>query len=295
MDPHPIPGPHLLVHTGAWNIPDGEKAAHRDGALAALERGWAVLEGGGTAVAALVAAVAAMEDDDALNAGVGAVLCREGHVELDAAVMRGTDLAIGAVACVQDVPNPVRLAEVLLEEREVLLVGSAASRLARRRDVATCRPEALVVGRERTRLAAWRERHPGDTVGAVAVDANGGTAAASSTGGRPGKPSGRVGDAPVVGAGFVADDRLGAVVTTGWGEDLLRTRLADRAVELGREHAAVDACWMALREAQDRVGLHGGLAMIARDGSSGWAFNTESMGIAYMAADMEAPVVTGIA
>lgn len=294
VDPPPIPGPQLLVHAGAWDVPEDEREAHRRGVRRAVDRGWAVLAAGGLAAEAVVEAVAAMEDDEALNAGRGAVLCREGHVELDAAVMRGRDLAVGAVACVCDVPNPVRLAAALLDEPEVLLAGAGASRFARSRGIPTCPPGALVVGRERTRLAAWRDRHPADTVGAIAVDAGGGVAAATSTGGRPGKPSGRIGDASIPGAGFLADDRYGAVVTTGWGEDLLRTGLARRAAELGREHAARDACWMALREAQERVGLAGGLLLLARDGSSGWAFNTPAMPLATMAADMPEPVVEGL-
>ncbi len=292
VDPPRIPGPHMLVHTGAWNVPEPEREAHRTGALRALEQGWRVLLQTGAAVDAVIEAVAAMEDDEALNAGVGAVLCREGHVELDAAVMRGKDLAVGAVACVSDVANPVRVAALLLDEDEVLLAGAGASRFARSRGVPTVRPESLILGRERTRLARWRERHPADTVGAVAVDAEGSVAAASSTGGRPGKPSGRIGDAPIPGAGLFADDHLGAVVATGWGEDLLRTTLARRAAELGRDHAARDACWMALKEAQERLGLHGGLLMLARDGSSGWAFNTECMAVALMAGDMDEPLVT---
>lgn len=285
----------LAVHIGAWDIPPKERAAHAQGALAAVEAGWRCLQDGGTAERAVIDAVMQMEDDPTLNAGHGSVLCREGWVELDAALMTGERLEVGAVACVRDVPNPIKLAAALHDEPEVLLVGEGASRLARRHGIPTCPPSALVVSRERSRLHAWRERHPADTVGAVALDLRGKLAAGTSTGGRPGKPSGRVGDAPIPGAGLWADDTCGAAVATGWGEEILRFSLARRVAELGREHPAEDACWIAMRDFEARLQGRGGVLLVARDGSLGWGFSTPRMGIAWMAGDMDAPEVVGLA
>jgi len=154
----------------------------------------------------------------------------------------------------------------------------------------------LVVERERLRLGhpASEGDQPGDTVGAVALDGRGSFAAASSTGGRPGKPPGRVGDACVPGCGLYADDGSGAAACTGWGEHILRAGLARHAVDLGREHVAQDACWLALRSFETRLHGRAGIILLGRDGSIGWAFNTASMGVAYMAADLTEPVVAGI-
>ena len=119
-------------------------------------------------------------------------------------------------------------------------------------------------------------------------------AAATSTGGTPGKPSGRIGDSPIPGCGLYADDRLGAVAATGEGEAILRVGLARRAADLARETSAKDAAWLAVREMEDRVGGRGGLVLIARDGSIGYAFNTRSMPVAYQDGELATPVVAGV-
>lgn len=205
--------PALVVHGGAWSIPDAEVDAHREGCRRARHAGWEVLGRGGSALDAVVEAVAVLEDDPVFNAGRGAHLDDQGRIALDAGVMRG-DLAAGAVAAVDRVRHPVRLARAVLERSEaILLVGEAACRAADSWGVETCRPEELIVPRERERHARlrkepdWKLRHAFDplhrgdfamdTVGAVARDAAGGFAAATSTGGAPHKPAGRVGDSPI--------------------------------------------------------------------------------------------------
>jgi L-asparaginase / beta-aspartyl-peptidase len=302
MVPDAAPGPVLVVHAGAWEIPPEERAAHREGVRAAVAAGWAALARGASALEGVRLAVASMEDDPALNAGRGSALCREGWVEMDAGIMDGTTRQVGAVACVRDVANPVRLALEVYASDHVLLSGAGATALARERGLALCDADALVVPRERKRLAAWRSRRaggagsrePADTVGAVARDAAGCLAAATSTGGRVGKRSGRIGDAPIPGCGFWADDAAGAACCSGWGEHILRTGLARWAVELAREHAAQDACWMAVRELRDRVGGCGGLVLVGRDGSLGYAFNTPAMAVAWRDADVADVVVAGM-
>lgn len=257
-----------------------------------------MLSGGGTSADAVVAAIMSMEDDPSLNAGRGSVLCDGGWVELDAALMAGRALDVGAVAGVRDVENPIRIARELLAAPEVLLTGEAASAFAAAHGVRRVDPTRLVVAREVERLEAWRRQEsmsgPADTVGAVAVDADGRLAAGTSTGGRPGKPSGRVGDAPVPGCGFYADDRVGAAACTGWGEDVLRYGLARRLVDLAGDHDAQDACWMAIRDLQERIDGRAGAILLKPDGGVGWGFNTPAMGVAWMAADVTEPVVGGI-
>jgi beta-aspartyl-peptidase (threonine type) len=289
-----------VVHAGAWDVPPAEREAHRAACVAAVHAGWDVLRGGGRAVDAVQTAVMSLEDDPAINAGRGSVLNRDGDVELDAALMDGGPLRIGAVACVRNVANPVRLAAELLGEVEVFLVGEGASAFARACGLALCDPASLVVARERTRLASWREaaarttEGPGDTVGAVALDVDGHLAAGTSTGGRPGKPPGRVGDAPLPGCGYFADDDLGAAVCTGWGEHIVRAGLARRTAELLRESTAQDASWLAMRELEFRLNGRAGVIALSPNGSIGFAFNTPAMPVAYIDADLAEPVVGGI-
>lgn len=305
--------PALIVHAGAWDVPAAERKVHREGCRHAVQAGWDVLRGGGTALEAVQTAVMVLEDDPALNAGRGAVLNRDGLVELDAGLMEGGGLRVGAVAAVRDVPNPIRLAGRILAAEEVMLVGEGASAFARAHEIPTCEPAALVVPRERQRLHAWRAAAasvagtegkeaaaapspagPSDTVGAVALDASGHLAAGASTGGRPGKSAGRVGDTPLPGCGYLADDDVAGACCTGWGEHIVRAGLARRAVDLARENTAQDACWLAIRELEFRLNGRAGVVVLSRDGSIGYAFNTTAMPVAYMDEELAEPVLGGI-
>ena len=266
------------MHGGAGREAPEERAARRAGLAAAAEAGWQVLARGATALDAVVAAVALLEDDPHFNAGLGSVLSVEGTIEMDASVMAGETLAAGAVGVVSGVANPVRLARaVLAEGREVLLVGEAATALAARHGLRLCPPEALVTEAARRR---WREGRPatGETVGAVARDGAGHVAAATSTGGVAGKRSGRVGDSAVIGAGTYADDRLGAGSATGPGEAIIRVCLVRTALELtGRGR---DPAWVAqhaLAELQQRLGAVAGLILVDAAGRVGLAHTTEAM------------------
>jgi len=279
----------MIVHGGAWDLPDGERDAHRSGCLRALECGFALLAQGAGALAAVQAAVVALEDDPAFDAGTGSVLNEDGGVELDAALMDGRDLRVGAVAAVADVPNPVLLARAVLESEHAMLVAAGASRFAARAGVPTCDPGRLVVERERRR---WASRDgAGDaraffsgargTVGAAALDRAGDLAAATSTGGAPGKPAGRVGDSPIVGAGVYAENRLAAVSATGYGEAILRLVWSFRAASLaGAGVPAPEACARAVRLLAG-AGGHGGLVMVDADGRVGHARNTPAMAVAW--------------
>jgi beta-aspartyl-peptidase (threonine type) len=308
MDRPRPPRPAIVVHAGAWAIPEDERASHRDGCMTAIRLGWASLEKGTSAVNAVVETVSALEDDDRLNAGTGSVLNRDGIVELDAGIMCGTDLSVGGVAAIRNRQNPIQAANAVRQTSHVLLCGPGAESFLDECGVPTCDPARLVVSREVARLDAWRQRTdgddhgvdfgkpgagPGDTVGAIAIDTNGRIAVAVSTGGICGKRSGRIGDTPVPGAGYYADNALGGAVCTGWGESLLRMGAARRAVEHLREYAAQDAAWLVIRELEERFGGKGGLIVIGRDGSIGFSYNTPQMAVAYMDAEIIDPVIAG--
>jgi beta-aspartyl-peptidase (threonine type) len=241
----------LIVHGGAWQIPDEEVGAHIDGLRRAIDRGAALLREGAPALDVVVETIVMLEDDPTFDAGLGAVLNRDGRIEMDASVMDGDSGRAGACLCVTDVPNPIRLARAILDDgRAVILAGEGASRFAREAGIPTCRMEELILERERNRferlrrLEEYRTRQPfdgtlpperlgqpSDTVGAVCCDARGGIAAATSTGGAPYTLAGRVGDSPVLGAGTWAEAGLGGASATGWGESILRDLLAFRAVQ----------------------------------------------------------------
>lgn len=233
----------IVVHGGAGAIAPERHARVAEGCAAAAEIGYAVLAAGGRALDAVQAAVRALEDDPELNAGTGAVLNRDAAVELDAAIMDGATLAIGGVAALPSIKNPIDVARAVLEDGEhVLLAGTGAQRFAIERGFAPVDPESLMT--ERTR-ARWWDEHvrrttgstappvpaEGGTVGAVAVDAAGHVAAATSTGGINYKRPGRVGDSPLPGCGTWADDQGGAASATGDGEAIIRVTLCRALID----------------------------------------------------------------
>ncbi|MBU0491911.1 MAG: isoaspartyl peptidase/L-asparaginase [Chloroflexi bacterium] len=285
--PNPALEPVLVVHGGAWNIPDDLVDAHRTGCQAALAAGWAILQAGGPAGDAVVAAIRVLEDDPTFDAGVGSFLNAAGQVELDAGLMLGDGLRAGAVAAVRDVCNPIVLAQAVLHSPHVLLVANGASQFARFAGVPRCAPADLIIPRER---AAWeRVRNgdtdlvhtqfgPADTVGAVARDYVGHLAAGVSTGGSLFKLPGRVGDTAVPGAGFYADDARGAVACTGHGERALRVVWAKWAIDaLGGDCDPQTAAEAAVQYLETRVQGRGGLILLDAHGRVGCAFSTPRM------------------
>ena len=264
--------PALIVHGGAGRFPAAELPLVQAAVERARDIGWAEIGAG--ALAAAIAAVRDMEDEPLLNAGIGACLNTDGVVELDAGVMEGATLRAGGAACLHDVRHPIDLAVAIMEDgRHVLLAADGASRFARDHGVEMTDPSIFITDRKRQELLEGA-----DTVGAVARDADGHIAVAVSTGGRLGKLPGRIGDSPIPGAGFYADDRFGGVCGTGVGEAFIRLGLARlMVVELqhGMEAAAVaagaiDLLGQALQAA-------GGVIVIGREGAPQAAFNTQAM------------------
>lgn len=283
--------PALVVHGGAWSIPLEQREAHRAGCAAAAAQGRDVLVGGGSALDAVEAALLVLEDDATFDAGTGSVLVADGSVELDAGLMDGASLKVGAVAAVQHFKNPISLARRVLEASEHhFLVGAGAEAFARSQGFQAVDNRSLVVPREqavyRQFLSGQRRTAdsfgPSDTVGAVALDNRGHLAAGNSTGGVAFSLPGRVGDAPLPGVGYSADDRTGGVACSGWGEHILRVGLAMRAMQgleqgLTAQAAASAAVALLLERVQGRAGL----VLLDRKGRVGLAHSTECLAYAY--------------
>ncbi len=290
-----VSSPILLIHGGAWAMPDDEVAAHERGIGAALEAGYGVLERGGSALDAVEAAIVVMEDDETFDAGRGSFLTRDGRVQLDALLMNGENLRTGGVACVERLRNPIRAARLVLDESpHVYFVGGGAERFATQHGMRLIDNMELVIPREQKRLFAAQEaelRGEGDTtfsgsheagshdtVGAVALDAMGNLAAGTSTGGTLNKAPGRVGDSSLIGCGCYADNLAAAVSLTGWGEPIMKLVLGKWAVDRVAAGAAPQA---AARAAIDylfeRLGGHGGIILMGPDGEMGMAHNTPRM------------------
>ena len=282
----------IVVHGGAGDWPADAHEAARAGMTAAIAAGYAVLAEGGDALAAVEAAVVVLEDDPIFNAGRGAALDERGGVLLDAALMRGSDRAAGAVAALRGIRNPVRAARAVLEEgRHLMLVGDPASNFARSAGLETA-PEAWFRTEARRRAFEKDDASRGGTVGAVARDARGGLAAATSTGGSARKHPGRVGDSPLVAAGTWADDATAAVSCTGDGEAIIRTALAHEVDALMR-HAGLplaEATEVALAGLALRPGTGGLIAVCGDDVAA--PFTTPAMPRAWRVG--KGPILTAV-
>lgn len=281
--------PALIVHGGAGADPVEGRDEMRAGVREAVLAGWRVLAQDGRALDAVEAAVRVLEDHPRFNAGRGSVLTGVGTVEMDASIMEGDDLRNGAVAAVTAIRNPVSLARRILESGwHALFVGPGAEARARALGIAACDPAELITDRQRQRLAAVQA----GTVGAVALDRRGMLAAATSTGGTPGKLPGRVGDSALIGCGTYAKSRVGGVSCTGDGEAIIRVVLAHRALDL---LAAADdpahACRLAVDVLVAEGRGEGGLIMIDPRGRVGWAQSTPCMPVGFMTPDQGEPAL----
>ena len=287
----------IVIHGGAGtilreNLTEELEGRYHDALRTALEAGYEVLEAGGSAMDAVVAAVVILEDEPLFNAGRGSVFTSEGTNELDAAVMDGRDLDAGAVAGVTTLRNPILLARLVMEESpHVLFTGEGAETFADQFDLERVEPDwfytqerwdALERAREREEFTlGWHleEDRMIGTVGAVARDRNGNLAAATSTGGMTNKRFGRVGDVPIIGAGTYASNASCAISATGHGEYFIRNVVA-REICARMEHRGES-----LQEAADAVvmeqllghGGTGGVVGIDRDGHITMTLNTPGM------------------
>ncbi|HEV2662115.1 MAG TPA: isoaspartyl peptidase/L-asparaginase [Ktedonobacteraceae bacterium] len=302
----------IIVHGGAGIITPERAEITQAGCKEAAALGWQVLQNNGSALAAVEAAVRALEDNPNYNAGTGSTLTGDGRIEMDAGIMEGHTLNVGAVASVELIKNPILLAHKVLASPHVLLVGQGAQQFALEQGMTLCRREELVTQRQYERwLKAREEANAGPsfqrhvvgtvaaqqeqgnankqadekkhgTVGAVALDQFGRLAAATSTGGILNKHPGRVGDSPLVGCGFYADENA-AISCTGQGEDFMRLLIARHAADLvGRGAAAREAAQQAIAFLGEKAQGNGGLILLDRRGEVGVAWNSEHMVHAYI-------------
>jgi beta-aspartyl-peptidase (threonine type) len=282
----------LVIHGGAGVIERSKITPEKDREIrAALDRalaaGSAVLDGGGSALDAVEAAVRVLEDDPNFNAGRGSVFTDEGRIEMDASIMDGRTRAAGAVTGVTATKNPIGLARAVMEKSEhVFLSGKGADQFSLQQGLEQAPPSYFETDFRRRQLeelktkkvSALEVEYKYGTVGAVALDRSGHVAAATSTGGMTGKRFGRIGDSPIIGAGTWADDKGCAVSATGWGEYFIRVGVAHAIcarVELGGENAqaAADAVMADVKA----LGGDGGVIVVSPSGEMVYAFNTPGM------------------
>ncbi len=297
----------LIVHGGAWDIPDEMVEAHRKGVAKALSVGWDILRSGGTAVEAVVKAVGSLEDDGSFDAGRGSHLNASGNIELDASIMNGKTLRCGAVAAVHHIKNPILLARKIMDESEhILLVGAGAEDFAVAHGVSLCQMSDLVSVREMERWKSFRGskefttkdafrklKTAADTVGAVAMDQRGDICAGTSTGGTFNKHPGRVGDSPLIGCGTYADNTFGGVSTTGWGEGMIKIVMAKFIIDIMENNGgnSQEAAQRGIETLKRKVDGYGGVIVMNHSGQCGISFNTPRMARAYMNERMSTPFV----
>ncbi len=273
----------IIVHGGAggWKLSEERWQEALDACVEAAEAGRAILQRGGSALDAVEAAVNILEDCPVLDAGRGSYPNTNGDVEMDALIMDGQNLSMGAIAAIQRVRHPISLARrVMQDSGHNFLVGAGADVFADSIGFPRCDASELIVREPKD--VEQPEAALGDTVGAVALDRHGNVAAATSTGGTANKRPGRVGDSPLVGSGAYADNRTAAVSATGYGEALMRVVISLRVCDfVGAGLTAKSACEAAIRLLEERTGGEGGLIAVDARGQVGWAFNTANMPFAY--------------
>ena len=289
---HDDSGWSIAIHGGAGTLDRKDMTPERDAAYRAalqqaLDAGAKVLREGGSAMDAIQAAIVIMEDEPRFNAGRGAVYTWDETHELDASIMDGRDRSAGAVAGVKGVRHPIRLAhKVMTDSPHVMLAGEGAVQFAMEQGLEMAPPEWFDTEQrlealkrlKAEKLSAIDVDIKFGTVGAVALDQHGNLAAGTSTGGMTGKRWGRIGDAPVIGAGTYADNAACAVSATGWGEYFIRVGVA-RTICLRMQMKGEDA-----QAASDAViaevgelGGDGGVIVVAPNGDAVFSMNTSGM------------------
>jgi beta-aspartyl-peptidase (threonine type) len=295
----------LVIHGGAGNITPAimnkeQELQYTVGLQAALDAGYKVLDGGGAAVDAVVAAMVVLEDNPLFNAGKGSVFTKKGLHEMDAAIMDGSNLAAGAVAGVRNVKNPILLArEIMLHSGHVMLSGKGANEFALKQGLELAHDDYFF---NQDRYDQWIDirdsdfyqlDHKGDnlkgaipntdfkfgTIGAVACDAKGNLAAGTSTGGMTNKRFGRIGDSPVIGAGTYANNKTCAISCTGHGEFFLRAVVA-YDISCLMEYAGLtlhEACNRVVKDKLVKMGGEGGLIAVNAKGEHEFCFNSAGM------------------
>ncbi|MDT8412902.1 MAG: isoaspartyl peptidase/L-asparaginase [Vicingaceae bacterium] len=296
----------IVIHGGAGtilkkNMSDEQEKAYQEKLQESLDSGYAILKSGGTAIAAIEKAIVVMEDSPLFNAGKGAVYTNAATNELDASIMDGKTLNAGAISGVSHIKNPIKLARVVMEKSEhVMLSGKGAENFAKQHQLEVVdsayfydehRLNQLnkIKKTEKIQLDHTDVDEQGDitevidskfgTVGAIALDKHGNLAAATSTGGMTNKKYGRIGDSSIIGAGTYANNATCAVSCTGHGEFFIRNVVAyDIAALMEYKNLSLaDAANYVVNEKLVRLGGNGGLIAIDKDGNIAMPFNTSGM------------------
>ena len=277
----------IILHGGAKEIEPDEVEANRSGCMRALSAGRAILEEGGSAVDAVEAALRVLEDDPTFNCGYGSDLNEAGEVEMCAALMEGETFNVGGVSIIQGVRHPASVAKAMLKEETILIAGPGARAFAAEKGLELCRPDDLKVPEERHGL---RKVAGHDTVGCVALDQQGLLVAGTSTGGLDGTHVGRIGDSPMPGCGYYADNAIGAVAFSGDGEHIARKMLAARVMHALGTDDPDGALDLALRHVSEIGGEAGGI-VLTPDGRFGWMHNSREFAVAYVSSELPEPQV----
>ena len=304
--------PVIIVHGGAGAWHPERRPAGLSGVKTATHTGYAILEAKGSALDAVETAVRTMEDDPAFNAGLGSAYTIDKRIEMEASIMDGKSLRAGASSLLTDIKNPVSLARITMENTDhIFIAGEGAEKLAQLYHLERRDPETklrlgywkeayqkLLSGRDQTlpKLGQLIQTHPDlfetDTVGAVALDIHGDTAAATSTGGFTLKFPGRIGDSPLIGCGNYADNQAGACSATGIGEVAMRLVLAKHVCDrMSTGRTAQESVENGIKLINKRLCIKNSMGLIAVDarGGIGAAHNTRNMCWAYMTSNMAKP------
>ena len=283
----------IVIHGGAGSMTRDKispelDADYRKALSEALERGKSILKEGGTALDAVEATIRVMEDNPLFNAGKGAVFTHEGKNELDAAIMDGSNLAAGSVACVTDIKNPISAArKVMTNSSHVMLTGAGASAFAKEQGLEIVPPSYFYTERRFNELQEILKKEKNGTVGCCALDKNGNLAAGTSTGGMVNKRYNRVGDAPIIGAGTYANNNTCAVSATGHGEFFIRWTVAHDISAL-MEYKGLslkEASELVVNEKLVKAGGSGGVICVDKYGNVSMPFNSPGMFRGFATAD----------
>ena len=283
----------IVVHGGAGGIsresvsPEMD-TLYREALREAMNDGMAILSSGGTALEAVEKVVTTMEDDPLFNAGKGAVFNHEGRNELDAAIMDGSNLAAGSVACVTDIKNPITAARYVMTNSEhVLLTGAGASQFAKEQGLEIVPPSYFHTEKRFNELQRILKKEKNGTVGCCALDRDGNLAAGTSTGGMTNKRYNRVGDVPIIGAGTYANNSTCAVSATGHGEFFIRWTVAHdiSALMEYRGLSLEEASTLVVNDKLVKAGGSGGVICVDKLGNVSMPFNSTGMFRGFATAD----------
>ena len=283
--------PAIVIHGGAgWfsNISHDEIKDLKKGLKMALDKGFDILENGGSSVDAVEAAIIILEDNPLFNAGRGSVYTSEERQEMDASIMTGKDNEAGAVSSVTNVKNPISLARHVMEETpHVMFTSSGAEKLARDNNIEQVE-QSYFANPDRLKSLKKAQENKKGTVGVVAIDKNRVITAGTSTGGMTNKAPGRVGDSPIIGAGTWVENNSCGVSATGHGEYFIRFSVAKEiCVKARYQNKSIQQASTEVMNQLKEIGADGGVIVMDNKGNYAFAFNTPAMARAYKDASSE--------